>query len=102
MTIKEQLANKHRIRLVGLLDEDLQSLVDVFAEWITEGTEWSWSPLLVASPRSARRPEPRQDPLATEGGTFHAESRQARIPRCTEAAVLRAAGRECNKRSKKH
>src|SRR3546814_17142297 len=77
----------------GCRDVECRCIVYVCAEWITEGTGWRWSPLLVASPRSARRPEPRPDPLAPGGGAFHAESRQERLHRCQQAVELRAAGR---------
>src|SRR3546814_19009907 len=77
----------------GCRDVECRCIVYVCAEWITEGTGWRWSPLLVASPRSARRPEPRPDPLPPGGGAFHAASRQERLHRCQQAVELRTAGR---------
>lgn len=93
MHLKERIALKSGIRLIGLLDDDLPRLRDVFADWLPNGSDWQWSPLSIAGSRSptARRRR-RPDVNAPGGAAFNAEARRERLMRCRQAVELRSQG----------
>lgn len=87
MRSKVELARRHGIRLVELTDSSLPHLGTIFADWLTGGTEWKWSPLLIQRRTQASTDAPR----AT--GVSNRTARDDRLGRCEQALELVSEGR---------
>jgi hypothetical protein len=97
MIEKRRLAERHRLRLIELLDEDLPNLLAIFEAWLPSGTPstWSWSPLLLALPAAAAAVEAKAAPGSGDNAgrnEFNTRARRERLARCAEAVRLQQEG----------
>lgn len=98
MSKKTLLAETAGLRLVGILDEDLPRLPEVFADWLPPGepgrTTWRWSPQVLsrAGEESTVSLSPHADPSAPGGNALNATKRAERLARCAEVVALQEDG----------
>lgn len=93
MVQKRQLADRHGLSLVELIDADLPNLSAIFAPWMPPGPRpaWTWSPLLISAPVTPAEPAPaRGDDRGRND--YNATIQAERVVRCAEAVRLQIQG----------